>query len=257
MGALADTKSYVIANTWSRGKAAVLSRVATRTITIPDDQRIISFTFDDVPQSALVNAAPMLEDSGARSTFYVAPGMAAGPDGLLDDRDIQMLAARGHHIGCHTLTHYSLARGSAEGLYRDALAGKAALDGVLGGHPTEHFAYPYGAVSIRAKTLLQQAFTTMRTSRPGINVRRVDLSYLRAEPLYSRASGLDLDRVRRRVRSIEQRGGWLILYTHGVSDRPGRFDASCEDFRRVVELVTQSEASVLPVSEALAKIRRG
>lgn len=246
----------MIANTWSRGKAATLRRVATRPLTIPDEQRIVSFTFDDVPHSALANAVPVLDAHGLKATFYVAPGMSATTGRLLGGPDIRMLAEGGHHIGCHTLTHYSLARGTAEGLYRDAIAGMQALDALLPGHPIEHFAYPYGAVSIRAKTLLQAAFATMRTSSHGLNARRVDLNYLRAEHLYSRGSGLDLDRVRRRLRSLETRGGWLILYTHGVSHAPGRYDTSCDDFRRAAELVMESDAQVLPVSEALAAIRR-
>jgi peptidoglycan/xylan/chitin deacetylase (PgdA/CDA1 family) len=252
--ALVRGRSFVIANTWSRGKAAFLTRVATRPATIPESRRIVSFTFDDVPRSAVANAAPVLDEYGVKGTFYVAPGMPTGE--FVSHGDIRTLAAGGHHIGCHTLTHYSLARGTAEGLYRDALAGKDVLDRILGEHPTEHFSNPYGAVSVRAKTLLQSVFATMRTSRPGVNVGGVDLSYLRAEPLYSYGPGVNLDRVRRRLRSLAPRGGWLILYTHGVSDPPGRHDSSRDDFRRVTELVMGADASVLSIPEALAAIRR-
>jgi peptidoglycan/xylan/chitin deacetylase (PgdA/CDA1 family) len=243
---------YLVANTWSRGRAALLSRAASRPVTLSPDRRIVSLTFDDVPHSALANATPVLDEYGMRATFYVAPGMTPLTGPVLGDADIRLLADRGHHIGCHTLTHYSLARGTADGLYRDAVAGKEAVDRLLGGHPTEHFSYPYGAVSVRAKALLQGVFATMRTSSPGINVGRADLSYLRAEPLYDLGAGLDLDRVRQRLRSLERGGGWLIFYTHGVRDDPGRYDTSCEDFRRVAELVRQADATVMPVADAVA-----
>ena len=36
---------------------------------------MVSFTFDDVPKSAATVGAPMLEEYGARGTFYVAGGL--------------------------------------------------------------------------------------------------------------------------------------------------------------------------------------
>jgi peptidoglycan/xylan/chitin deacetylase (PgdA/CDA1 family) len=236
-------------------KAALLERVASRPVVIGPQQSIVSFTFDDVPLSAWSNAVPVLDRHELKATFYVALRMAAPGDGFLGEEHVRALAQNQHQIGCHTLTHYSLQQGSAEGLYEDARAGKQALEALTAGLPADHFAYPFGAVSPRAKRMLQKLFATMRTSTRGVNSGRVDLNYLRAEHLYSRGAGLDMDRIRRRVRSVVERGGWLILYTHGVTDDPGPYDTSCADFRGVVEVVTQSGARVLPVSEALASIK--
>jgi hypothetical protein len=61
--------------------------------------------------------------------------------------------------------------------------------------------------------------------------------------------------VRRRVQSIGRRGGWLIFYTHGVSNDPGQYHTSSEDFRRAVEIVMESETPVLPVRDALRPLR--
>ena len=236
-------------------KAAILERVASRSVTIGPRHSIVSFTFDDVPASALTNAVPVLDEHGVKATFYVALGMSGGDGEFIGPDQVRMLAGRGHQIGCHTLSHYSLRAGTPAGLYEDALAGKRALESLLAGTPTDHFAYPYGAVSVRAKALLQRAFTTMRTSTSGINVGRVDLSYLRAENLYSRGSGLDLDRVRRRVQATVDGGGWLIFYTHGVRDDGDEYDTTREDFRRAVEIVMEAGAPVLPVAQAMDSIR--
>jgi peptidoglycan/xylan/chitin deacetylase (PgdA/CDA1 family) len=245
--------SRLIESTWSPGKAAVLRRVADRSVVIGPGRPIVSFTFDDVPRTVVANAAPLLDEYGVKATFYVALGLAGEGRGFLDEGHVRLLAGQGHDIGCHTLTHYSLRRGSAEGLYEDALAGRRALESVLGGE-VRHFAYPYGAINARAKSLLQGTFATMRTSTRGVNAGRVDLTYLRAENLYSDGRGLDLGRVRRRVRSVVERGGWLIFYTHGVRDDPGPQDSSCADFRRAVEIVMESGAPVMPVSQASAAV---
>lgn len=255
MGLVASASSRLIANTWAPAKAAVLERVVSRPVTIEPGQSIVSFTFDDVPLSALENGSPVLDEHDFKATFYVALGMARAEGRFLGEAHVTALANRGHHIGSHTLTHYSLRQGNPEGLLEDARAGVRALEPLVGTAAASHFAYPYGAVSARAKTLLQGEFASMRTSSRGVNAGRVDLSYLRAENLYSRGDGLDLEHVRRRVRSVERSGGWVIFYTHGVSDDPSEFDTSREDFRRAAEIVGQSGAQVLPVPDALASIR--
>jgi peptidoglycan/xylan/chitin deacetylase (PgdA/CDA1 family) len=249
------TRGFLIANAWAPAKSSCLRRVVTRPVTIEPGRSMVSFTFDDVPRTVMENAAPVLDEHGVKGTFYVALGMSSPGRELLAEEHLRELSERGHHIGCHSLTHYSLRKGTAEGLYEDALAGKRALEPLVGGPSAEHFSFPFGAVSVRAKTLLRDAFATMRTSAPGINLGRVDLNYLRAENLYSSRPGL-LDRARRRVQAIRRRGGWLIFFTHGVSADPGRFDTSSEDFLRVVDIVMESGTPVLPVPEALRAVDR-
>lgn len=243
-------RTALIAHGWSPAKAALLERIASRPVTMPEGQPVVSVTFDDVPASVMANGLPVLEELAIRATFYVALRMAPAAAFLRED-DVRLLALGGHHIGCHTLTHYSLRHGSAHGLHADALEGRRALEAVTG-RPVTDFSYPYGAVSLSAKRLLGPEFQTMRTSTHGVNRGRVDLAYLRAENLYSGA-GL-MERIRRRLRSI-RRGGWLILYTHGVTDRGTRFDTTRSDFRRAMELVRESGLPVLPVAEAQARLK--
>ena len=41
---------------------------------------LVSFTFDDVPDSAFVNGAAVLERRGLRGTFYIASGICGSQD---------------------------------------------------------------------------------------------------------------------------------------------------------------------------------
>jgi peptidoglycan/xylan/chitin deacetylase (PgdA/CDA1 family) len=238
-------------NTWSPVKAAVLEHVAARPLTIAGDRAAVSFTFDDVPLSAWENAVPLLAEHGVPATFYVALALADG-GAFLGLEHVRALADAGHEVGSHTLTHYSLRHGTAEGLHRDALAGKRALEDALG-RPVDHFSYPYAALTVAAKRRMDGAFATMRTSTRGVNEGRVDRGYLRAENLYSGASGLDLARVSRVLRRVEH-GGWAIFYTHGVRDDPSPWDTSRVDFRSALELAVASGVPVVTVSEALARL---
>jgi peptidoglycan/xylan/chitin deacetylase (PgdA/CDA1 family) len=61
-------------------------------------------TFDDGGSSALDVIAPALEQLGWRGHFFMTTGRLATP-GFLDASGLRALAARGHIIGSHSVTH--------------------------------------------------------------------------------------------------------------------------------------------------------
>src|SRR4051812_20155679 len=69
---------------------------------------MVSFTFDDLPKSAVTMGAGLLEAHGARGTFYVSGGqVGVGTEDWAsgDAADVLALYRRGHEIGCHTFSH--------------------------------------------------------------------------------------------------------------------------------------------------------
>jgi len=227
-----------------------------RRVTLALDRAIVSFTFDDVPRSALVNGVPLLEQAGINATFYVAMGLGNAPDrssdgadeGYLRPEDVAVLHRQGHHIACHTYSHYRLSTGSVDGLVADAQRNVALLEELLDGHRIRHFSYPFGEVSFPLKRRLSSGYDTLRSSRPGINAGTTDLNLLRAisiyDPLFDRA--LILDTISHAVRA----GGWLIFYTHGVHDRPDSFSCTPSQLAWVIDQCMQQEMLLLPVSSA-------
>ncbi|MEO7222415.1 MAG: polysaccharide deacetylase family protein, partial [Devosia sp.] len=109
---------------------------------------IVSFSFDDVPVSALVNGAQVLERHGVRGTFFVSGGIAGTAlDGqpMLTTDDYRDLVRRGHEIGNHTFTHrtpWALGRDYSADLVRNDVY----LAPILGTAP-RNFAFPYGRSS--------------------------------------------------------------------------------------------------------------
>jgi peptidoglycan/xylan/chitin deacetylase (PgdA/CDA1 family) len=221
---------------------------------------MFTFTFDDVPRSAIDNALPVLQRAGASATFYVAsylgdPSRPTPPDDptvFFSPSDTRAVRAAGHHIGCHTYSHYSLERGNAAGLALDAEKGRRALSALLGGEPISHFAYPYGEVSFAAKRLLQSAYLTMRSTRPGLNAGIVDLNLLRAESIYSHE--LSLSRVTRLVTEAVRKKGWLIFYSHSVERHPNRWGCTPDDFQRVIDACHSAGGELLNVAEAYGRV---
>lgn len=222
------------------------------------NQAIISVTFDDVPYSALKNGLAILDKHSIKATFYIATGLAS-PEDLIDSEtdsaerflnrsNVEQLHQSGHDIACHTYSHYRLDQGSAEEMERDAEQNINTLSSWIEGKPIQHFSYPFGLVSFKAKKLLSKHYKTMRSSRPGINTDPSDLYLLRAtsiyNPSFNRSSMAEL------ISTTVRQGGWLVLYTHGVDGNPGAYDCTPEQLDWVLGQAVNSGARILPIADA-------
>jgi peptidoglycan/xylan/chitin deacetylase (PgdA/CDA1 family) len=209
-------------------------------------------SFDDVPRSATVTGAEILESRGVRGTFYVAAGLVGSPpeDPVPSLEVFRSLADRGHEIGCHTHAHPDVAgldpRALGEELDRNARALAAA-----GCPALVSFAYPYGSLSLRAKRMVGTRFASGRGIRPGVNRGRIDLALLRARSVYrTPAGGPDPARL---LEGLE-RGGWVVLYTHDVRPDPSPFGCHPDDLRRTVDAALALGAEILPVGAAVRRL---
>lgn len=234
-----------------RLKADVLGRVASRPITVRLDAPAFSMTFDDVPRSAVRHGVPILLDHQADATFYVASGLRP-EDGYLDSSDLETLTTNGFDVACHTFSHYSLDRGSSDGLVRDAERNRAAFEHeLLLGRPRD-FCYPFGEVSMSAKRLIGQAYATARSTYPGLNCVGSDLLLLRANTLFSES--VSWEAVGRLLASAVEQNGWVIFYTHGVDPEPDQRSCIPEDLDRLLSECHRAglgPRSVRSVSEEL------
>ncbi len=218
---------------------------------------MFSITFDDVPASAVVTGARVLEDAGGRGTFYVATGLAGSAPGGAGERmatldQVAVLDAAGHLVGCHTYSHRHLAAyRSADELAADCARSRAILSEALGGAPVRHFSFPFGEYSLAAKRRLARDYATLRLTQGGVNRGRTDLTMLRAEQIYSR--NLDRDHLAALIDDSGRAGGWLILYTHGVVGEPDGFGVTPQDLRWAVERCA-AHGELLTVGDALARV---
>src|ERR1700754_815597 len=98
---------------WSEARVKVSHRLAMHLrvgdgFRLRNDHPMVTFTFDDLPRSAVTTGAALLEAHGARGTFYISGG-AVGIDThdweAGTDNDVIGLHRSGHEIGCHTFSH--------------------------------------------------------------------------------------------------------------------------------------------------------
>jgi peptidoglycan/xylan/chitin deacetylase (PgdA/CDA1 family) len=219
---------------------------------------VASISFDDIPVSAARSGAPVLEEAGVLGTYYVCGGHTAG---TFEDRDqhtqddIRRLHAAGHEIACHTFGHpLTTAIGDGE-RQRDADANAAWMSGLLEGTLPGSFAYPYGWISPSAKLFYARRFLTCRGVQPGVNAGWIDFGELKAVGIERRHH--DMGEVRSLIESAKASNGWLVFYTHDVTDDPTEYGCRQQDLVDVVQALQDAGIEILPVKAAAARAMFG
>jgi peptidoglycan/xylan/chitin deacetylase (PgdA/CDA1 family) len=228
------------------------SHLAKAPFTLGNAGPIASFTFDDVPETALTAGARLVEEAGARGTFYVSGGLMGqrAPDWrVLGPEGVAALHRAGHEIGCHTYAHAAASRLGRTALLAELDRNRACLAAAVPGLGLDNFAFPYGAASPSAKRALVRRFTTSRGIVPKLNAGRVDLQNLAAFPLVDGAfdpAGLD-----RLLDETVARNAWAIFYTHDVAERPSRFGCTPRLLAHALAAAGRRGIAVATVAEAL------
>lgn len=211
----------------------------------------VSFTFDDVPRTAVTNGLRALESCAPTTTFYVATSLCGqdsddyGP--LLDHDELRALANQGHHIAAHSHSHRHLERGGESTLRDDCLENKRIIEDLVDG-PCEDFAYPYGEWTYASKSELGPVFRSHRSIEPGVNQGSVDLRLLKSESLEMKH--FSLERVEQVVEKCATEGGWLIFFSHDVSDTPTEYGITTRALTDVARVVGSSGVPVADVATA-------
>ncbi len=212
---------------------------------------VVSFTFDDFPRSAWINGGAILEKFGKRGTYYAAMGLAgtAGDLGpMFDADDLCAAHVQGHEIACHTYSHRDCCRASPHDIAAEIARNAAALAEFIDA-PFGNFAYPFGGVSLTAKNALASRFASCRGTGRGLNQGTVDLADLLATNIYSR--DFDRDLLCQMIDDAQAAKGWVIFYTHDVSDPPSPFGCTPAQFQSIVAYAAEN-VPVLPVRDVLA-----
>lgn len=239
----------------TRIKRRIARHVPTKLLSMQNSAPLVSFTFDDVPDSAYLNGAAVLDEYGVRGTFYIASGTCGTRDTywrVIGRDQVSDLHRRGHEIGCHTFSHHAVDDLDAHGLDEECHRNFENLRDLCPDVQLSNFCYPFGCVSLPRKLQLQKRFDTCRGIFEGINAGIVDLALLKVIELYDRTLSREkLDRVLRRARQTK---GWVIFYVHDVTERPTHMGCSPGLLRKVIEETRKQGISCCTVAESLPLI---
>lgn len=230
--------------------------VPGRSINVACDRPIISFTFDDVPDTAMTEGARILEENGVRGTFYIAGGLADRQEPgrrLISQQGCRKLAVAGHELACHTFDHIKVPHWGAHTIKADLDRNADYLDAI---DPRKdgkrNFAYPYNAGSIFTRDVFSDRYMTCRAGGDQINRGAVNSAFLYGmEIRQPEHQALELVRW---IDDVVAQPGWLIFFTHDVQNSPTEFGCKPETFEHLVRYAVQKGCAVLPVRDALTEI---
>lgn len=216
----------------------------------------ISFSFDDFPASAMVNAARVLADYNVHATYFVATGLlgAVRQEGRIASiPDLVDLVRTGHEIGGHTFDHLdSWSTASAE--FENSVAkNQARLRKLLPEAECEVFSYPLTDPNPKTKRLVGRHFMCCRGGGQRLNGRVLDLNLLSAYFLDWRNRD-DLSEAEYMIDRNTSEGGWLIFATHDVVSRPSRYGCTVQQFAHVVDYAVRSGGVVQPIGAVCRRL---
>ena len=128
----------------------------------------VLLTFDDGDQTVVDAVLPRLKARGMKALLFMTTAWM-GRRGYLDASGIRALADAGWLVGAHGHTHRFLNLLSPAELDAELSTARDLLTEVLGRAPT-HLSFPGGRTSAAVEaTALAHGFTTLWSSRPGLN----------------------------------------------------------------------------------------
>jgi peptidoglycan/xylan/chitin deacetylase (PgdA/CDA1 family) len=216
---------------------------------------IVSFTFDDAPQSATMKGAELLEAANARGTFYLSGGFtnqSTHLGAMHRGEDIERLRRTGHEIGCHSFSHGDGARTKTHDTIADIERNTKAL-AACGVDAPCSYAYPYGESQILLKRKLATRFQTARGIRSGLNSGLTDLMQLRAQRLYGEDTSAQVSALLHRASRTKC---WAIIFTHDVEEHPTPFGCTPIQLAHAIAQAQALGLEILPVREALQSAER-
>jgi peptidoglycan/xylan/chitin deacetylase (PgdA/CDA1 family) len=166
--------------------------------------------------------------------------------------DLESVVSAGHELACHTFDHALCSDLKPAALIGNCQRNRLQIAEQLDGYSLVNFSFPEGVVTLGAKASLSSVYSTCRTIEPGINRDPVDLAYVRANRVYSR---FGIRRVKEMIARNAEQQGWLVLYTHDVTDRPSPYGCTPGEFEEVLKCAVQSQADILSIVEATQRFQ--
>lgn len=247
----------------ARDSHTIVDRIANRLIRryagkprrVDTPTPLVSFTFDDVPDSALDAGAAILEKYGVHGTFYVAGGLLGQTDGnypIITADGCRELALRGHEVGCHTFAHRPLRSMPGRQLDADLEHNAACLAQATGRAAPRNFAFPFNAAWPLARPALRRRFRSCRAAGGGINRGPVD-------PMMLRSIGIEGPDAQSRaltgaIDEAVRTPGWLIFFSHDVAASPSPYGCTPETLDHLVRHAVESGCAVVTVEQALDRL---
>lgn len=221
------------------------------------ERRLLSLSFDDAPASAFHAGGDILREKAAPATYFVCAGLdgLSGPMGAYGTRSDALAAhAAGHEIACHTYSHMDLGAADDEDVQAD-LDRNTDMLWSWGLPRPATFAYPFGDVGFASKALAARRFHLARALHHDLIHAGSDLAQAPAVGV----EGDDGEALAHQwmARLAQASEGWLILFSHAVTDRPSPFGMSGAALAGIVDAARDRGFDIVTVAEGARRLGVG
>jgi peptidoglycan/xylan/chitin deacetylase (PgdA/CDA1 family) len=194
---------------------------------------VVSLTFDDGNANQMT-AAQIMNNYGLDGTFYIPSGNVNNA-GYMTVANLQGLAASGHEIGAHTVTHSDLTTLPSDEVTRQVCNDRVNLTNW--GFRVTSFAYPFSAVNPAVQTTVKNCGYNSARALGDLQSRFGCSGCVFAETVPPqnpfRTAALDqvdspwtLADFQNSVTRAESAGGWVQFTFHHISSTPGPLSIS-------------------------------
>ena len=194
------------------------SFAAHRIATWPDNRKgAVSLGFDDGCPSHLSVAVPSLNARGFKGSFFLITGDGSNPN--YPDWDAwRAVAAQGHEIASHTMTHADLTAISLAAAQAEMSGARAIINAQIPGQNGVTFVYPYGYSNASVESYAESIYIGSKDvswgTTCGLNIEPFDFGNL---------TGCNYDDghadVYAGANAAEAQGKWVDVSTHSVNGR--------------------------------------
>jgi len=229
-----------------------LWKMGSRQREVVTDRPLVTFTFDDVPDTALANGASILERYDARGTFYISGSIGSQTEPgrrLISREGCRELSLRGHEIGCHTFAHRKLRNLGAD-LEADLTRNEAYLREAGIEQPIRNFSYPFNAAWPPARRMLCSRYATCRGAGEAIN--RGSADHLMLKGVEIRQPEAYARTLTRWIDDVVADPGWLIFFTHDIAEAPTPFGCTPQTFDHLVSYAAARNCRIVTIGEAVS-----
>jgi peptidoglycan/xylan/chitin deacetylase (PgdA/CDA1 family) len=241
---------------WKRIQYRAGSRLRFAQQSAVSDRGILSVTFDDFPRSAWLEGGGILAEAQGFATYYLSGIFhRMHVDGVpyFLSEDVADLVAAGHELGCHSFDHRSVLDMSPNSYLESVSRNADFVASLLPDYQLRSHAFPYGHVRLTSRLALRRRFEVLRGINAPKRLDRFDPTHLDAGGLEDRREGsIDWPRL---IAETARTKGWLVLFTHGVTDNPTPYDTRPEVLRRLLLRAKSEGLDILTVGDALDRMR--
>lgn len=231
--------------------ASSVSAATSTRPTVAPNPGFVSLNFDDGYESAYLNALPILDQAGLKSTQFIITGFL-GNSGYVTTDQVLAMRANGHEIGAHTRSHPHLSTLTDDQQQSEILGSFDDLVS-LGVRPA-FFAYPYGDYNSTSIYFARMVFLGARTTVFGDNDKSANPLLLNCYSVRLGSTLYAIGDITRLIDVAQANGTWLVLLFHRVDETGDPNSVPHDLIQQVVDYLVARQVRVVTMSQGFQMV---